>query len=188
MYQGQRKRFVSVAKKGYISGLGFIDLKRMVKTAMKRINPEYLKRISEQINSSPYWSLLSMKIEDLGWGVSEVAMEVAEKHLQPMGIAHGGVLASLVDSATYWAVCPRLEKGTGLTTVEMKLNYLASVREGRLIGEGKCIKLGKTTALAEAKILDLEGRLLSYGTATMLVLKGVDVPAYRDFSPKFLSE
>lgn len=105
-----------------------------------------------------------------------------------MGIVHGGVLASLIDSTTFWAVYPRLEKGMGLTTVEMKLNYLAPAREGRLIGAGKCIKLGKTTALAEARITDSEGRLIAYGTATMLVLKGVDIPPYRDFSPKFISE
>jgi len=154
---------------------------------MRQINPEYVKAMSDLINHCPYWNLVSMKILRLAWGVSELTMEVSEKHLQPMGIAHGGVLATIVDSTSFWAAYSQVEEGTGLTTVEMKLNYLGPATPGRITGRGECIRLGSTMALADARILDSEGRLLSYGTTTMLLLPGAEANYHRNLPPKFLS-
>lgn len=151
---------------------------------MKRINPDYIEAISHHMNSCPFWTLMSMKIGSLEWGISEIVMEVEDKHLQPMGIAHGGVLATIVDTTSYWAVYPQLEEGMGLTTLEMKLNYLSPPIKGRIVGHGRCIRLGQNVALADARILDSEGRLLSYGTTTMLILEGADYSPYPDFAPK----
>ena len=62
-----------------------------------------------------------------------------------MGI--GGVIASVIDAATFWAVFPQVKDGMGLTTVEIKVNYLAPVPKGKVVAKGRCIKIGKTLAL-----------------------------------------
>ena len=95
-----------------------------------RLNPEYKEAISNIVNRSPYFSLLSMEIKDLEWGTSVLEVVLEEKHLQPFGYVHGGVIASVMDAATFWAVFPRVQDGMGLTTVEIKVNYLAPVGEG----------------------------------------------------------
>ncbi len=98
-----------------------------------QLNPRYAEAVAALINRSPYFSLLSMEIKDLQWGTCLLEVELGEKHLQPFGNVHGGAIASVVDAAAFWAVFPQVEKGVGMTTIEMKLNYLAPAREGKLV-------------------------------------------------------
>ena len=151
-----------------------------------RLNPKYTKAISNIVNRSPYFSLLSMKIKELEWGTSDLEVELDEKHLQPFGYVHGGAIASVMDAATFWAVFPQVKDGMGLTTVEIKVNFLAPVREGRLVVKGRCIKIGKTLALGDATIYDAKGNLLAHGTATMMIVPGLKVEGQDNLPPKLI--
>lgn len=151
-----------------------------------RLNPEYKNAVVKVVNGSPYFSLLSMEVKDLEWGTSLLEIQVAQKHLQPFGFVHGGVIGSLIDAATFWAVFPQVEREVGLTTIELKVNYLAPVREGRLLAEGKCIKKGKTLALGEAYVRNDKGSLIAHGTSTMIVVPGLHVPGYEHLPPTLL--
>ena len=153
---------------------------------MRRINPEYVKAIVEIGNDCPYFKLLSMSIESIGEGSSELVIDLEEKHLQPFGMAHGGVFSSLIDAAAFWAVFAELEEDKGLTTLEMKLNYLAPVQKGRIVGKGRRIKMGSTTGLAEATITDENGRLLSHGTVTLLLIPHWEYGAGKITVPKYI--
>ncbi|MDI7259977.1 MAG: PaaI family thioesterase, partial [Thermodesulfobacteriota bacterium] len=70
----------------------------------QQLSPKYMEAIASLVNECPYFSLLSMKIRNLQWGTSLLEVQLAEKHLQPFGFVHGGVIASIVDAATFWAV------------------------------------------------------------------------------------
>jgi uncharacterized protein (TIGR00369 family) len=149
-----------------------------------RLNPKYKEAISNIVNRSPYFSLLSMKIKELEWGTSVLEVELGEKHLQPFGYVHGGAIASVMDAATFWAVFPQVKDGMGLTTVEIKVNFLAPVREGRLVVKGRCIKIGKTLALGDATIYDGNGNLIAHGTAPMLIVSDLKVEGQENLPPK----
>jgi uncharacterized protein (TIGR00369 family) len=149
-----------------------------------RLNPKYTEAISKVVNRSPYFSLLSMKIKELEWGTSVLEIELEEKHLQPFGYVHGGAIASVMDAATFWAVFPQVKDGMGLTTVEIKVNFLAPVREGKLLAKGRCIKIGKTLALGDATIYDGNGNLLAHGTATMMIVPDLKVEGQENLPPK----
>ncbi len=149
-----------------------------------QLNPEYIQVISHTVNQSPYFSLLSMKIKDLEWGSSVLEVELGEKHLQPFGYVHGGVIASVMDATAFWAVFPQVEDGMGLTTVEIKVNYLAPVQRGKLVAKGRCIKLGRTLALGDATIYDGKGNLIAHGTATMMVVANLKVEGQENLPPK----
>ncbi len=144
--------------------------------SQSRLNPKYTKSIATIVNHSPYFSLLSMKIKDLQWGASLLEVQLGKKHLQPFGVVHGGVIASVVDAAAYLAVFPQVENGKGLTTVEMKINYLAPVRKGKLVARGRCIKLGRTLALGEGQVKDEKGILVAHGIATLMVVSDLALP------------
>ena len=111
---------------------------------------------------------------------------IQEKHLQPYGMVHGGVCASLADAAIYWAVFSGMEETVGLTTVEIKLNYLAPVSAGRLIAKGKCIKVGKSICLGEASVEDDKGNLVAHGTSTMMILDSLKIQGQSHLPPKFI--
>lgn len=153
---------------------------------MKRLNPAYVKAVSEKINTCPYFTLISMEIKELDWGRCRLEVVVQEKHLQPFGSVHGGVYSSLVDAAAFWAVYSQVDEDLGMTTVELKLNYLAPASQGHMIAIGKSIKVGKVLCLGEASIEDETGKLLAHGTSTMMILKDVKIKGSLGLPPKFL--
>ena len=140
---------------------------------MKQLNPEYVRKVKRLVNQSGYFDLLSMKIASLPVGESVLEIAVQPKHLQPFGMVHGGVYSSIVDAATFWAVYPLIEEGFGLTTVEMKVNFLAPASDGRLIARGKSLRIGRTLCLAECLVENRKGMLLAHGTTTMMILKNM---------------
>jgi uncharacterized protein (TIGR00369 family) len=148
-----------------------------------KLNPKYAEAVAMIVNRSPYFSLLSMEIKDLQWGTSLLEIQLEEKHLQPFGFVHGGAIASVMDAATFWAVFPQIEKGLGLTTVEIKVNFLAPTQKGKLVAKGRCIRLGKTLALGDAEIRNNEGGLVAHGTATMMVVPDLKIPGQENLPP-----
>ena len=153
---------------------------------MKKLNPEYIERVTQFVNHCPYFELLSMKILDVGLGFSLLEIHLAEKHLQPFGFVHGGVFASIIDAAAFWALfCGIEDPNAGATTVDLKLNYLAPAVSGKLIAKGRQIKLGKTLGYAEATVTDENGRLLAHGTSTLMILPGNGLAMDHPLPPKF---
>ena len=152
----------------------------------KQLNPAHVAGIARIVNSCPYFSLLSLELEELGWGLSRLVARLAEKHLQPYGIVHGGVFASLMDAAAFWAAYTQLDDQRALTTVEIKLNYLAPAVSGVLLARGRCLKSGRTLSLAEASIEDGQGRLLAHGTSTLMVLDSLEIQGQAQLPPKYL--
>lgn len=156
---------------------------------MKRLNPEYVEAVRRSVNPCPYFDLLSMEIERLAWGEASVAIAVQRKHLQPYGIVHGGVFASLIDATTFWAAYTQLPEELGMTSVDLKLNYLAPLAAGRMLGRGKCLRAGNTLYLAEASIVESDtGQLLAHGTSTLMVLKNAQMERAAGWPSKFLDE
>jgi uncharacterized protein (TIGR00369 family) len=153
---------------------------------MKNPNPEYIERVNQLVNRSPYFELLSMKIIDVGPGFSELEIDLSQKHLQPFGFVHGGVFASIVDAAAFWAVFYQIEnQNTGATTVDVKLNYLAPADSGKLIAKGRQIKLGKTLGYAEAEVTAENGKILAHGTSTLILLPGKGLTSDPPLPSKF---
>lgn len=74
---------------------------------MKRINPEWVKAVQSGVNPCPYFDLQSMRIVDIAWGWARVEIELGRKHLQPFGVVHGGVIATIADAAGFWGSTAR---------------------------------------------------------------------------------
>ena len=153
---------------------------------MRRLNPAYMEVVIERVNESPYFSLISMEVIKIGKGESRLEVSVQEKHLQPFGMVHGGVYSSLVDAAAFWAVYPEIDGDLGMTTVEMKLNYLAPASLGTMIARGKSLRIGKTLCLGEASIENEKGILLAHGTSTMMILRDLRIQGEDEMPPKFI--
>jgi uncharacterized protein (TIGR00369 family) len=98
-------------------------------------------------------------------------MPVREFHYNPLGTVHGGVLATLLDTAAGCAVHSVLPAGKGYTTLDLSSKFLRPVTtgSGTLRCEGTLLSQGRTTALAEARLTDPTGRLLAHATSTCLL-------------------
>ena len=154
---------------------------------MKTPNPEHVERLIGLVNGCPYFTLISMKIREIGVGYSGVEIDLAEKHLQPFGLVHGGVFATIIDSAASWALFYGIEDDdAGMTSVDLKLNYLAPAVAGKLIARGRQIKMGKTLGYAEAEVADQTGKIVAHGTSTIMIIPGKAPVADLHFPPKFI--
>jgi uncharacterized protein (TIGR00369 family) len=114
----------------------------------------YLKALlSGELPPPPIAVLLGMRITDVGEGRVVFAAEPAEYHYNPLGTVHGGVMATLLDSALGCAVQSMLPAGTSYTTLELKVNYLRPItaKTGTVYCEGKIIDVGGHTATAEGR-------------------------------------
>lgn len=136
------------------------------------LNPEYLTRLYRVINESPFPTHLPMRVVEITMDTSRIELDVAAVHLQPFGIVHGGVIATLVDTATFWAGLGPLPEDAGLVNMDLKLNYLETVSAGRLVATGRRIRAGRTTSYTEAYVRTGEGRLIAHGTSTLMSIAG----------------
>lgn len=135
-------------------------------------NPEYIRELINIVNTSPFPDHMSMKLVSIAIDRASVDLETARCHLQPYGNVHGGVVATLIDTATFWAAFVRIPEDAGLVNIDLKLNYLKPVQKGILRAEGIAIRSGKSISYAESKILDAHGELIAHGTSTLMTLPG----------------
>jgi uncharacterized protein (TIGR00369 family) len=121
----------------------------------------------------PIATLIGMRITEVGEGRVVFAVEPAEYHYNPFGTVHGGVTATLLDSALGCAIQSMLPPGTSYTTVELKINYLRplTVETGTVYGEGKVIHVGGRIATAEARLSDAAGKLYAHATTTCIIVR-----------------
>jgi uncharacterized protein (TIGR00369 family) len=154
---------------------------------MKIPNPKHAEKLISLVNGCPYFTLISMRIVEIGLGYARLEIDLAKKHLQPFGLVHGGVFATIIDSAASWALFYGIEDhDAGLTSVDLKLNYLAPAVAGKLIARGRQIKIGKTLGYAEAEVADQTGKMVAHGTSTIMILPGKSPVADLSFPPKFM--
>jgi uncharacterized protein (TIGR00369 family) len=104
-------------------------------------------------------------------GRATVLMTAREYHYNPLGTVHGGVLATLLDTAAACAVHTTLPAGTGYTSLDRTTKFLrpVTVDSGLLRCEGSVLSRGRRTALAEARLTDAAGQLVAYATSSCLV-------------------
>ena len=135
---------------------------------------EFLQKIvSGQLPRPPIAALMDFQIVELQEGRAVFAVNPAEYHYNPIGVVHGGLAATLLDSAMGCAVHSMLPAGAGYTTLELKVNFIRAMtaETGRVRGEGKLIHLGGRTATAEGRVIDESGRLYAHATTTCLILR-----------------
>ncbi len=139
---------------------------------MKIVNPEYIEELKKIVKNSPYPSHMAMEIEHIEFDKAIIIINLADYHMQPFGIVHGGVIATMIDTATFWAAFLRLPEKDGLVNVDLKLNFLQSVIDGRLMAKATCMRPGNSISYSEAKVFDENENLVAHGTSTLMVQSG----------------
>ena len=134
---------------------------------------DYLRAIAQgKLPPPPIALLLGFDIAEVAEGRVVFTAETGEHQYNPIGVVHGGLAATLLDSAMGCAVHSRLPAGRGYTTLEIKVNYVRAIKResGRLRAIGTVIHMGGKIATAEARLLDGDGRLCAHGTTTCILL------------------
>ncbi len=109
---------------------------------------------------------VGLRIESLEPGRAIFSLEVSEVHLNGAGTVHGGVHASIMDSAMAVAL---LAQGLRAATANMNLTYLEPISGGKITCAGEVVHRVGRSAIAEARLRDESGRLLAVATASFRV-------------------
>jgi uncharacterized protein (TIGR00369 family) len=120
----------------------------------------------------PVAELIGLEVVSFGEGETTMRLEAQERHSNPMGTIHGGILCDLADAAMGMSFYSTLAEGETFTTLELKMNYLRPFWTGTLLAHGKVISRGKSIGLTECRVVDEQNRLIAHATSTVMTLVG----------------
>jgi uncharacterized protein (TIGR00369 family) len=117
--------------------------------------------------------LMNIWLVDVDEGVAVFEGTPGEYHYNPIGVVHGGFALTLLDSALGCAVHSALPAGVGYTTTDVQVRFIRSITKdtGVVRAEAKTIHVGRSTALAEARLTDSAGKLLAVGTTACALFR-----------------
>ena len=124
------------------------------------------------ITPPPIARLIGFKPVSLepGHAVFELDTDL-ERHANPMGTLHGGILCDLADAAMGFAYASTLGDDETFTTLELKINFLRPVWQAHLTATGHVVQRGRTVGLVECDVTDGDGRLVARVTSTCMTLR-----------------
>lgn len=122
----------------------------------------------------PVATLIGFTLASIEPGSAVVELEATERHANPMGTLHGGVLCDVADAAMGMAWASTLDEGETFTTLELKINFLKPVWTGRLTATGRVVRGGRTVGLVECDVVDAKERLVARASSTVLTLRGAE--------------
>jgi len=132
------------------------------------------KILSGETAPPPVARLIGFELLSAGDGAAVFELSADERHWNPMGTVHGGVLCDIADAAMGFAYASKLEEGQSFTTIEIKMNYLRPVWKSRLRAAAKIVKKGRNIGLVECDVTDEKGSLVARASSTCMTLAGED--------------
>jgi uncharacterized protein (TIGR00369 family) len=136
---------------------------------------EFLRAIaSGRLPPPPIAVVLGFSLVEVEPGRAVFEVVPGEHHYNPIGVVHGGLAMTLLDSAMGCAVQTHMPAGSGYTTLEAKTNLVRAITAdtGMLRAIGKTVHVGKRMATAEGRLEDAAGKLYAHATTTCIVLPG----------------
>jgi len=132
--------------------------------------------MTEKIPKTPkpanrFCNLIGLQFTEMEKGFCRTELKITDSHLNPYGSLHGGVIYTLADTGMGGALSTLLEEDERCATIEIKINYLKSVRSGRLTCNTKVIHKGKNIAFLESVVKDYQDRPLATATGTFNIFK-----------------
>jgi uncharacterized protein (TIGR00369 family) len=115
----------------------------------------------------PFWGTLGIELREVGPGASTLEVAFQPAHLQN-GVMHGGVVASLIDSACAVAALSRIWPEAYAASISLAVSYLRPVTGGRLIARGECLRAGRNVSFCEAKVWNDAGELVAFGSSQLM--------------------
>ena len=116
----------------------------------------------------PFAKLLGIEVDAVEPGHAVLSMKLRHEHMRNNAIAHGGVIATLIDSAMAIAIMALLEENERTVTVDLTIHYLRPVPEGSAKASARVVRAGRRVVTVSAELFDAEGKLAATAISTYL--------------------
>ena len=118
----------------------------------------------------PAATLIGYHLVEVDEGRAVVHFEAGPQHWNPQGTLHGGIFCDVADAAMGMAYLSQLAEDITFTTVELKINFLRSVKTGLVIATGYVVRSGRTLGFTECDLHDAHGQLVARASSTCMKL------------------
>ncbi|MGZ8843925.1 MAG: PaaI family thioesterase [Pyrinomonadaceae bacterium] len=135
---------------------------------MSELDPAKLKRARNAFASVPYARFLGLELGDLSDGHVSVHLQVRDELLQNQGVVHGGALASLIDTASAFAVLSQIDINERVTTTDLTIHYLRPVTSGRMTATARVIRGGRRLFVLSVDVSNNDGSLVATAVTTYI--------------------
>ena len=132
------------------------------------ITNEQKKRAEASLNNLPFAKMIGMRLVDLMQDEAVIAIDMRDELRQPSGVLHGGVTATLIDTAMAFAVIPSLAEGERTTTVDLTVHYLRPHIEGTFTCTARVVRAGKRIITLTADVVNMEGKMIATAVSTYM--------------------
>ena len=116
----------------------------------------------------PFARLLGIEVDSVEPGHAVLSMQLRHEHMRNNAIAHGGVIATLIDSAMAIAIMALLDENEHTVTVDLTIHYLRPVPEGSAKASARVVRAGRRVVTVSAELFDAEGKLAATAISTYL--------------------
>jgi uncharacterized protein (TIGR00369 family) len=132
------------------------------------LSEEQRERIAQALDAVPFAKFLGIRLDSVEPGSAVLSMEIREQLKRNHGIVHGGAIASLIDSATAFAIIPLLAENELTTTVDLTIHYLRPLTEGVAKASARVVRAGRRVVVVSAEVFDHNGELAATAISTYL--------------------
>jgi len=133
-----------------------------------KLTAAQLERIQKALDSLPFAKLIGIELDQIDAGVATLGLMVRNDLMQNNGVVHGGAIASLIDTATAFAIVSVLPSGERATTVDLTVSYLRPLTTGRARATARLVRVGRRLITVSAEVLDGGGKLVATALTTYI--------------------
>ena len=134
------------------------------------LSAEDEQRLREIFRKIPYVQLIGIELVALERGAATLRLAMRDELMRNGGIAHGGVIASLIDTASAFAVMSRLEPGQNTTTIDLTIQYLRPLSKGQARARARVLRSGRRVAVVSVDVTDGREVLAATALTSYLVM------------------
>lgn len=135
----------------------------------KKITEQDKQAIKKRFSKSNFFNLLNLEIKELEYGKAVIAVKPQENLQQSVGLLHGGVTATLCDTAVAVALITMLPVDADIVTIEIKINYLKAVQGKEIFACAEIIKKGNKIAVGDVIVIDDKGEHYAAALSTYAI-------------------
>jgi len=128
------------------------------------------RRIQKAVQSVPYAKLLGFELDEVSPGAATLGLKIRKDLMQNHGVVHGGAIASLIDTATAFAIIPLLTPEEKVTTVDLTISYLRPITKGRVTATARVVRAGRRLFVVSAEVKSEDGKLAATALSTYIKL------------------
>ena len=136
----------------------------------KKLTAAQLQRIETAIDNVPFARLLGIELDAIEPGTATLGLTIRHELTQNHGVVHGGAIASLIDTATAFAILSVLPPAEKVTTVDLTISYLRPLATGRVTAIARVKRAGRRLLVVSADVLDSTGKLAATALSTYIKL------------------